>query len=156
MNNQTNTYFGFSVMIVVAVVALNIAISTLMCGVLSTATAADISAEATNARIAPVSMLNTGGAIAAPAPVVAAASTATRSGEEIYSSTCMACHATGAAGAPKVGDSAAWAPRIATGLDALVASATKGKGAMPPKGTCAVCSADELRSTIEYMTSKSQ
>jgi len=156
VNNQTNTYFGFSMMIIVAVALLTTAISILMSGVLSTSVAADMSAEATAERIAPVGMLNTGAAIAAPAPVVASAPAAARSGEDIYNSSCVACHGTGAAGAPKLGDAATWGPRIAMGIDALVTSATNGKGAMPPKGTCASCSTDELKSAIEFITSKSQ
>ena len=55
---------------------------------------------------------------------------AMKSGEQVYQAQCSACHATGAANAPKLGDEAAWGPRIKQGLDALVASATKGKGAM--------------------------
>lgn len=57
-----------------------------------------------------------------------------RSGEQVYMAQCTACHATGAAGAPKSGDSAAWAPRLKTGYDALLNSALKGKGAMGPQG----------------------
>ena len=53
-----------------------------------------------------------------------------KSGEEVYKAQCTACHAAGAAGAPKTGDAAAWGPRIATGLEALITSAMKGKGAM--------------------------
>jgi cytochrome c5 len=85
-----------------------------------------------------------------------AASAGPKSGEEIYNGSCMACHATGAAGAPKLGDVALWAPRIATGIDAMLAIAIKGKGAMPPKGLCMTCSDAELQSAIEYMVSKSQ
>ncbi len=55
-------------------------------------------------------------------------------GETVYKAQCAACHATGAAGAPKFGDAAAWAARIGTGFDALVHSALKGKGAMAPQG----------------------
>jgi cytochrome c5 len=55
-------------------------------------------------------------------------------GEAVYKAQCAACHATGAAGAPKFGDAAAWGTRIAAGLDALVHSALKGKGAMAPQG----------------------
>ena len=77
-------------------------------------------------------------------------------GQKIYQSSCQACHATGAAGAPKVGDKEAWAPRIATGIDAMLAVAIKGKNAMPPKGACAACTDDELKETIEYMVSQSQ
>jgi cytochrome c5 len=53
-----------------------------------------------------------------------------KSGEDVYKAQCTACHAAGAAGAPKTGDAAAWGPRIATGLEALITSAMKGKGAM--------------------------
>lgn len=57
-----------------------------------------------------------------------------RAGEEVYKAQCIACHAAGVAGAPKFGDAAAWAPRIATGYDALLNSALKGKGAMAAQG----------------------
>jgi len=93
---------------------------------------------------------------AAPAAESAMASAGPKSGEEIYNGSCMACHATGAAGAPKLGDAAVWAPRIATGIDAMLAIAIKGKGAMPPKGLCMACSDEELKGAIEYMVSKSQ
>ena len=57
-----------------------------------------------------------------------------KSGEEVFKAQCSACHASGAAGAPKFGDAAAWAARIGTGFEALVQSALKGKGAMAPQG----------------------
>ena len=57
-----------------------------------------------------------------------------KSGEEVYKAQCAACHAAGAAGAPKFGDAGAWGARIKTGFDALVTSALKGKGAMAPQG----------------------
>ncbi len=57
-----------------------------------------------------------------------------KSGEEVYKAQCAACHATGAAGAPKFGDAGAWGARIKSGFDALVTSALKGKGAMAPQG----------------------
>lgn len=57
-----------------------------------------------------------------------------RTGEQTYTGQCAACHATGAAGAPKLGDAAAWGPRLAQGFDTLVHSALKGKGAMGPQG----------------------
>ena len=53
-----------------------------------------------------------------------------KSGEDVYKAQCTACHTTGAAGAPKLGDTAAWAPRLKTGYEALLTSAVKGKGAM--------------------------
>jgi cytochrome c5 len=57
-----------------------------------------------------------------------------KTGEEVFKVQCTACHTLGAAGAPKVGDTAAWAPRIATGYEALLNSALKGKGAMAAQG----------------------
>ena len=56
-----------------------------------------------------------------------------KTGEEVFKAQCTACHTTGAAGAPKLGDVAAWAPRIATGYETLMNSAVKGKGAMGPR-----------------------
>ncbi|WP_085441117.1 c-type cytochrome [Magnetofaba australis] len=79
-----------------------------------------------------------------------------RTGEEIYKTKCFVCHMTGAAGAPKTGDKAAWAPRIATGMDALMHSILNGKNAMPPKGTCMDCSDDELKAAVEYLTSRAK
>jgi len=77
-------------------------------------------------------------------------------GQKIYKQSCQACHANGVANAPKPGDKAAWAPRIATGMDAMLATAKKGKGAMPPKGTCMGCSDDDLKAAIEYMVNQSK
>jgi cytochrome c5 len=57
-----------------------------------------------------------------------------KAGEEVYKAQCVACHAAGVANAPKFGDAAAWSPRIATGYDALLNSALKGKGAMAAQG----------------------
>lgn len=64
----------------------------------------------------------------------ASAPAVVRTGEEVYKAVCTACHSIGAAGAPKSGDAAAWAPRIKTGYEALLTSALKGKGAMPAQG----------------------
>jgi cytochrome c5 len=89
---------------------------------------------------------------AAVAVVAAAAPAQANGGEAIYKQVCVACHAAGVAGAPKSGDKAAWAPRIATGLDMLTQSVVKGKGAMPPKGGSAASDA-EIRSAVEYMVS---
>ena len=88
--------------------------------------------------------------------LLAASGSVLADGQKIYQATCQACHASGAAGAPKLGDKAVWAPRIATGVDAMLAVAIKGKGAMPPKGACAACTDDDLKAAIEYMVSQSQ
>ena len=90
-----------------------------------------------------------------PVAEAAAATTAAAvDGEAIYKQSCMACHAAGVAGAPKLGDSQAWSPRIAKGNEALVQSVTNGLNAMPPKGGCMNCSDDELRGAVEYMLSQ--
>jgi cytochrome c5 len=68
-----------------------------------------------------------------------------------YAKTCAVCHASGAAGAPKTGVAADWEPRMGKGMDALVASVENGLNAMPPKGMCFDCSADDYKALIEYM-----
>ncbi|MFZ2269373.1 MAG: c-type cytochrome [Azonexus sp.] len=85
----------------------------------------------------------------------APASTGPRDGATIYNSICGACHNTGAAGAPKIDDKAAWAPRLATGKDALTKSVTNGKNAMPAKGG-AVLSDEEIKNVVEYVMSKAK
>jgi len=74
-------------------------------------------------------------------------------GKAVYDKTCVACHATGVANAPKLGDKAAWAPRVATGQAALVASVMKGKGAMPPKAGAASLKDDEIAAAVDFMLS---
>ena len=76
--------------------------------------------------------------------------------EETYKAKCMACHDNGIAGAPKLGDKAAWAARMEAGRDAVIANATKGKGAMPPMGTCMECSPEDIAALVDYMIGKSQ
>ena len=105
---------------------------------------------------APAATESGAAAPAALAPAASAQAKGTRGGEDVFNASCTACHSTGAAGAPKLGDKEAWAPRIATGMDTMLEVAIKGKNAMPPRGTCADCSDDELKKAIEYMVSKSQ
>lgn len=85
------------------------------------------------------------GIAAAALPVLAA------DGKAVYDKTCVACHASGVANAPKLGDKAAWAPRLATGKDALVAAVVKGKGAMPPKAGAANLKDDEITAAVDFM-----
>lgn len=75
-----------------------------------------------------------------------------RTGEQVYTSVCAACHAGGLLGAPKLADKAGWAPRAALGLDALVASAIAGKGAMPARGGNPTVTDEEIRDAILHMT----
>lgn len=93
--------------------------------------------------------------VAAPAvtlPAAAAPAPGTSDvGEKLYKQACAACHIAGVAGAPKFGDKTAWAPRIATGMDAMVAAVISGKGIMPAKGGAAGASDADLRAATQYM-----
>ena len=91
----------------------------------------------------------------ATAPAAEPGAAAGQGGEAVYTKACIACHSTGVAGAPKVGDKAAWEPRLAQGMDTLVSTALKGKGAMPPKGGHASLSDAEIKAAIAYMLEKS-
>ena len=77
-----------------------------------------------------------------------------RSGKTIYNNVCSTCHKTGIANAPKIDDKAAWEPRVANGIAALVKTASSGKGAMPPRGGDQSLSDEELKNAILYMTHK--
>lgn len=76
-------------------------------------------------------------------------------GEEIYKSTCAACHAAGVAGAPKVGDASAWAPRLKEGYDKVVGIALKGLNAMPAKGGNPDLDDIEVARAVVYMANQS-
>lgn len=71
-----------------------------------------------------------------------------------YKKTCAVCHGSGAAGAPKTGNDAQWAPRLEKGMDTLVDHAKNGFNAMPAKGMCFDCSDEEFKALIEYMSTK--
>jgi cytochrome c5 len=92
-----------------------------------------------------------------PAPAAGGNTLATNSdtGKKVYDTTCMACHAAGVAGAPKFGDKAAWAPRIAQGIGVLHAHAIKGftgkSGMMPPKGGNMSLSDADVMAAVDYM-----
>jgi len=77
-------------------------------------------------------------------------------GKAIYEKTCAACHASGVAGARKVGDKAVWAPHIVEGIDHLLEVAIKGEGAMPPKGGDPALSDEEIRAAVTYMLDQSR
>lgn len=76
--------------------------------------------------------------------------------EYLYKRTCFVCHDTGATGAPRIGDKAAWEPRIRKGIAALKKSTFDGLAAMPPRGTCGECSDKELEEVVHYMIEKSR
>ena len=91
----------------------------------------------------------------AAAAVVAVAVKA-KSGEEVYNGACVACHGAGIAGAPKTGDIAVWAPRIAKGINVLYEHAIKGFNAMPAKGGQVALSDDEVKAGVDYQVAKSK
>ena len=103
-------------------------------------------APATASPITPVA------AAAIPSPAAKAAPAA-GGGKATYDAVCSACHGSGVAGAPKFGDKAAWGPRLKQGVDALHASALKGKGAMPPKGGNLTLPDAEVKAAVDYMLS---
>ena len=106
-------------------------------------------------RIKPVGQVRTG-------PIKAAAASSSSGGaakvdaKGTYQSACFACHGTGAAGAPKLGDKGAWGPRISKGKDTLYQHALNGFNAMPPKGGNAGLSDDTVKAVVDYMVSQGQ
>jgi cytochrome c5 len=142
-------------------------------GFLSYSTAARESSgasdEATAKRIAPVGQVNVGKRSDPTTPVAeqptpAAAEVSPQDtgnkGKEIYESACFMCHTPGAAGAPKLGDKPAWAPRISQGMDILVEHAIHGfqgrAGLMPPRGGRSDLTDENIKAAVNYMVSTSQ
>lgn len=76
-------------------------------------------------------------------------------GEQTYRRFCFSCHASGAAGAPRVGQASAWEPRVAQGMDMLLNHTIEGMPGMPPRGMCRQCSDEDLRDAINYMVQRS-
>lgn len=84
-------------------------------------------------------------------PVSRMSPTPPRGGKQIVDAQCVKCHGSGAGGAPRIGDRAAWTPRVQQGLDTVIASAIHGHGAMPARGGMADLTDVELRGAIVYM-----
>ena len=121
------------------------------------AAASGAAAPATAAAPAPAPAPATTVAAATPAPAAAPAAATAKADAvpALYTQLCQTCHAAGVAGAPKLGDKAAWAPRIAEGMDKIMAIVINGKGAMPPKGGSTASEA-ELRTVVTYMVNASK
>lgn len=99
-------------------------------------------------------------AAASGALLMVSAQASAADGAQVYNSACFACHKTGVANAPKVGDAAAWAPRIEQGNDTLYKHAIEGfqgaKGVMPPKGGYAHLSDEDVKAAVDYMVAQSK
>jgi cytochrome c5 len=97
--------------------------------------------------------------VAAPAAPTGGAGNVAK-GEDIYKQTCFACHAAGVAGAPKLGDKAAWGPRIAQGIDTLYTHSLKGfqgkVGMMPAKGGNVALPDADVKAAVDYMVAQSK
>ncbi len=93
---------------------------------------------------------------AGAAPVKTAAAGSADAGKNLYNTVCMACHAAGVAGAPKLTDKAAWSARIAQGKAALYNSVLKGKNAMPPKGGAMSAADADIKAAVDYMLSQAK
>ncbi len=106
-------------------------------------------------RIKPVGELAVAGATAVANAVIPTATAAGDKGQQVYNQVCGTCHNTGVANAPKLGDKAAWAPRIAQGKDKMYANGIKGKNAMPPKGGFPGSDAD-FKAAVDYIVNKSK
>ena len=114
--------------------------------------------EAVAKRLQPVGKVEFGPVMAAAGPAAKAKSgkAGPADGKSVYDKVCVACHQVSVAGSPRLGDKAAWAPRLKSGIDALVQSVLKGKGAMPPRAGNPALSDAEVKAAVEFMTSQSR
>ena len=132
-----------------------------MCLALSAVAAVELSSAqraAIEERIKPAGQSCLAGDSSCGGAAAAVASSGPRSGEEVYNAACMACHTTGAGGAPMYGDATAWAERIAKGSDVLHDHGINGipGTSMMAKGGCMSCSDQEVMAAVDYMVAGSQ
>ena len=160
------SFSGLTAAIVALTVILFIA-AQFIGGKTDKATEATVDAKAVAERIKPVGEVTVGAASpASPNPVMEAiipsakAADADDKGKKVYDASCGVCHGAGVAGAPKFGDKAAWAPRIAQGNDTLYTHAIKGfqgkAGMMPAKGGNASLKDEDVKASVDYMVGKAK
>lgn len=124
-------------------------VALLSCGIL---VADHMKPKTIDKRTAPVGKVKVDKAAPAAASTAApAAAPGTRTGKAIVETYCIACHGTNMPNAPQIGDKAGWAVKLEPGMDATLAIAKSGKNVMPPMGTCADCTDEELIKAIEFM-----
>lgn len=123
------------------------------------AASAPASQAAETPAAAPAATASAGASASAPAETAAAAGGDNEVGKKAFNKTCSMCHASGAGGAPRVGDKADWGPRIAQGKDVLYKHALEGftgaKGMMPPRGGSTMTD-DEVKAAVDYMADKAR
>jgi cytochrome c5 len=155
VSHSDKSFFNTLILVIGALVIFMI-LAMVIANNLPTGQSADKNADpmvqaAIEDRIAPVGEVNTSTVAAAPAAAAGAADA-----KGTYQSVCFACHGTGAAGAPKLGDKAAWKSRIAQGLETLVDHAINGFKGMPAKGGRGDLSDDTVKAVVEYMVKNSK
>jgi cytochrome c5 len=131
-----------------------LSLAVICCGMAISSQAGPSRQELIEKRIKPVGEVTLEGA--APVAAVSSGPLAADSGQKRYDATCHTCHATGLLGAPKFGDKAAWASRLADGKETIYTRAIQGYKGMPPKGTCMQCSDAEIRAAVDYMLAKAK
>ncbi|MEK9871834.1 MAG: c-type cytochrome [Gammaproteobacteria bacterium] len=126
-------------------------------GAMTDSSVADAAGPAIEAAVAPVTEVveeateATAGPAADAAPMEVAAAASEFDAAGAYQMSCNACHGTGAAGAPMLGDAGAWEARMEKGMEALMSNVINGVGAMPARGICMTCSDDDLQAIVNYM-----
>lgn len=154
MKAADRTFFANFLVVLAALVAIAIFVG-VAAGLINSAHEDEVgidprAAEVIAERIAPVGKVAVGEPPAEEEGAVAAAPKEPRSGEEIVNGVCAGCHGAGIAGAPKMGDNAAWAGLWANGIDTTTTNAINGKGGMPPRGGSDATD-EELRAAVVYM-----
>jgi cytochrome c5 len=142
--NSESPYMLKKILLIVTAIGLSLSVQALT----------DKQKDAIAERIKPVGSVCLQGDASCGA--AAAASSGPRSGDDVYKTSCLACHDTGAGGAPKKGDKAAWAPRLAQGIDTVYSHAINGLNGMPPKGTCMTCSDDDIKAAVDFIVDASK
>ena len=133
---------NYFVLGLISVFCLNVCSSVVHAGQVT----GSMSASAIAERLKPVGQVKVSGEV-----IQAKTDVVVPIGQKVYEQACAVCHASGLAGAPKHRDAAAWEKRLVVGMEAVLQSAIKGKGAMPPRGTCFECSDEDLLAAIKYM-----
>lgn len=171
MSKHDTQFFNNFSMVIAALVVVALVIFALAHGVEKRTQEAQVYADPTYvasvvertkpfARVAIAGADNSALKIEAPAQTTAAVLAVPKDGPALYDAVCKTCHATGLAGAPKFGDHAAWAPRIAEGKPTLYDHAIHGyhgkSGVMPPKGGRSDLSDDLIKQGVDYLVQKGQ